>query len=82
MSCARYDSTDMVISAMPASNSFSSSSRSSKNGTVKAHNVTSRMMNGTPFTGAMSAHIANMREQNGPGAAYVFDSVSVFRSPP
>ena len=34
------------------------------------------MMNGTPFTGAMSSHIENMREQNGPGAAYVHPSVS------
>ena len=67
---------------MPASNSFSSSSRSRKNGTVNAHSVTSRMMNGTPFTGAMSAHIENIREQNGPGAAYVFASVAVRRSPP
>ena len=51
------------------SNSASSSPRCSKNGTVNAHSVTSRMTNGTPSTGAMSAHIANIREQNGPGAA-------------
>ncbi len=57
------------IGAISASNSCSSSSRSSKNGTVNAHSVTSRMTNGTPITGAMSAHIENMREQNGPGAA-------------
>ena len=38
------------------------------------------MTNGTPFTGAMSAHIANIRQQNGPGAAYVQPSVSDRRS--
>ena len=38
------------------------------------------MMNGTPFTGAMSCHIENIREQNGPGAAYVHASVSDSRS--
>ncbi len=54
---------------MACSNSASSAPRCSKNGTVNAHSVTSRMMNGTPSTGAMSCHIANIREQNGPGAA-------------
>ena len=54
---------------MSASNSRSVSSCSSKNGTVNAHSVTSRMTNGTPSRGAMSAHMLNMREQNGPGAA-------------
>src|SRR6266567_7010138 len=48
------------------SNSARSSARFSKKGRVKAHRVTSRMTNGTPRTGAMSAHMANMREQNGP----------------
>ena len=38
------------------------------------------MTNGTPIIGAMSAHMANMREQNGPGAAYVQPSVREFRS--
>ena len=51
------------------SNSPSSDSRCSKNGTVNAQSVTSRMTNGTPSTGAMSPHIANIREQKGPGAA-------------
>src|SRR6185312_2972342 len=51
-----------------------------KNGTVNAHSVTSRMMNGTPFTGAMSAHIENIRPQNGPGAAYVQANVTERRS--
>ena len=40
-----------------------------KNGTVNAHSVTSRMMKGTPVTGAIASHMANIREQNGPGAA-------------
>ena len=39
------------------------------------------MMNGTPLTGAMSCHIENIREQNGPGAAYVQANVAVARSP-
>ena len=51
------------------SNSASSSPRCSKNGTVKAHRVTSRMTYGMPRTGAMPAHMSNIREQNGPGAA-------------
>ena len=54
---------------MPVSNSASSSSRVRKKSRVNAQSVTSRMTNGTPSTGAMSAHIANMREQKGPGAA-------------
>src|ERR1022692_376383 len=44
---------------------------SAKNGCVNAHKVTSRITNGTPRTGAISPHMANLREQNGPGAAYV-----------
>ena len=40
-----------------------------KKSTVNAHSVTSRITNGMPRTGAMSAHMANIREQNGPGAA-------------
>ena len=39
------------------------------------------MMNGTPSTGAMSAHMLNIREQNGPGAAYVQPNVTDCRSP-
>ena len=70
----------MAIVAISPSNSRSSSSRSLKNGTVNAHSVTSRMMNGTPFTGAMSAHIENIRPQNGPGAAYVHANVTERRS--
>ncbi len=54
---------------MAVSNSSASAPRCSKNGTVNAHRLTSRMMNGTPSTGAMSAHMPNIREQNGPGAA-------------
>jgi hypothetical protein len=54
---------------MAVSNSASSSGRSVKNSVVNAHSVTSRMTNGMPSTGAASAHIANIREQNGPGAA-------------
>ena len=80
LSCARYVSTAIGICAISPSNSRSSSSRSLKNGTVNAHSVTSRMMKGTPFTGAMSSHIENMREQNGPGAAYVQASVTERRS--
>ena len=38
------------------------------------------MMNGTPLTGAMSCQIENMREQNGPGAAYVQAKVTLARS--
>jgi len=30
----------------------------------------------------MSAHIENIREQNGPGAAYVQANVTVFKSAP
>ena len=56
---------------MAVSNSSSSSGRSLKNSVVNAHSVTSRITNGMPSTGAASAHIANIREQNGPGAAYV-----------
>ena len=82
LSCARYASTDIGSPAISDSNSFSSSSRSSKNGTVNAQRVTSRMMNGAPFTGAMSCHIENIREQNGPGAAYVLENVALFRSDP
>ena len=48
---------------------------------MNAQSVTSRMTNGTPSTGAMSAHIENIREQNGPGAAYVQAKVTDRRSP-
>jgi hypothetical protein len=65
---------------MPASNSASSASLVWKKSSVNAHSVTSRITNGTPSTGAMSSHIANIREQNGPGAAYVHASVSEARS--
>ena len=51
------------------SNSASSSGLLLKKSVVNAHSVTSRITNGMPSTGAASAHIANIREQNGPGAA-------------
>jgi hypothetical protein len=54
---------------MPVSNSASSSGWLEKKSTVNAHSVTSRITNGRPSTGAASAHMANIREQNGPGAA-------------
>ena len=54
---------------MPVSNSASSSSRVRKKSSVNAQSVTSRMTNGTPITGARSSQNANIREQNGPGAA-------------
>ena len=31
---------------------------------------------------AMSCHIENIREQNGPGDAYVLENVALFRSEP
>jgi hypothetical protein len=65
---------------MAVSNSASSSGRSLKNSVVKAHSVTCRMTNGMPSTGTASAHIANIREQNGPGAAYVQAMITDRRS--
>src|SRR5258708_3402229 len=65
---------------MAVSTSANSAPRPSKNGSVKAQSVTSRMTNGTPSTGAISAHMANIREQNGPGAAYVQPNVTERRS--
>jgi len=62
------------------SNSSSSAVLCSKKESVNAHSVTSRMTNGTPSTGAMSAHIENIREQKGPGAAYVQAKVTDRRS--
>src|SRR4028119_589149 len=50
--------------ASSASNSFSSSSLSSQNGTVKAHRATSRMTKGTPIPAARAAHIENKRAQH------------------
>ena len=47
---------------------------------MNAHSVTSRITNGMPSTGAASAHMANIREQNGPGAAYVQAMVTDRRS--
>ncbi len=47
---------------------------------VNAHSVTSRITNGMPSTGAASAHMANIREQNGPGAAYVQAMITDRRS--
>ena len=62
------------------SNSASSSGLSLKNSVVNAQSVTSRITNGIPSTGAASAHIANIREQNGPGAAYVQAMITDRRS--